>query len=247
MAGRSLKTPTNFNKAIAYYQASIGKYGPSNPFKNHIYANLGGLYFNNNLYPEALKYYTITINNDPTLHSFRYGLAQICILLENFQEAHNHLNYIISYATKDSDLSRAYRLRGLLWLWTNDPEKAILDYSKAIKITADKKHLYHDIGVAYGRAENYNKAKLFLKKSIKAFPNDISMQLSLLEVEVREGDKDMAVKVSEHICRSFSYMQIKQAFKNIGIERYRSVPRELDKIKPYITDALGKLKVDFAD
>jgi len=240
------KNETNFLKAISYYNQAISKYGPSKPFANHVYANLAGLYFNHHSYHDAAKYYHITLKNDPKLHQFRYGYAQVLILLNRFPDALKELNYLLANANEINQLNRAYELRGLLMLWAKRPDQALKDYTMAMRISTQKEQYFYDIGVTFSLMGNYQKGKWFIEKAIQAYPNSIPMRLSLIETALKANKLTLAQQLADKFCLQFKYINIKKSFLDTGAERYRDVPIDRELIKPYIAEALNKLNVEFS-
>ena len=90
--------------------------------------------------------------------------------LKNYQKALEYFNLAI-----DSDPNNAlyFRNRGVLYIdYLNEPEKALLDFNKAIEIEPSAINYWYRAGFYYQRIEDYELALQDLKKSLEYNSND---------------------------------------------------------------------------
>ncbi|BHH82937.1 hypothetical protein LA52FAK_12260 [Desulforhopalus sp. 52FAK] len=239
-------TPENLTKAVGFYQKSRTKSGPSKPFNNAILANIAGIYFNYGHYNEATTYYKLVIANDPNLHQFRFGLAQVLTIQKQFTEAIEHLDFIINHSKDTTKINRANNLKGVIFLWQDQPQKAVHSFGLALQNSNDKGQYFYNIGVALSHAGFYQQANFYLRNALKNSPKNVVIMLSIIENSIRQKDINSAKKYAKNLYKVFSISTISTSLLNTGSERHRSVPINIDLIKPVIYEAGRLVLNDYA-
>jgi tetratricopeptide (TPR) repeat protein len=232
------KSKENLNRAIHYYKSALGKTGPLKNFNDAILGNIGGIYFNYELYDKAKEYYQKAIDEGSQFSSLRFGLAKVLVLQEEFSAAQDQLEQIIKN-TETKNVSRAYNLSGLIYLWQGDYQKAVEACRKAITNTTDKTIYFYNMGVSFSLYGYPKQSEWFLKSSLKDTPGDIAIMLSLIENAARSNQLIKAQKYAQNLLSVFSVDAVERSLIDPGIERYRSAPIDYQLIAPIINRAIS--------
>ena len=161
----------NKKESLNYITAEFNKIDRPN---NKILFDIANFYKNSKEYEEAVKYYTIVINN-----------------LENMSEIKSDLLYrrggsyerLGDYENADKDLLKslksdpedAYILNYLAYSWLERDYKineAIKMLEKAYSYKSNDPYIIDSIGWAYYLVNDYLKAEKFLKRAVELMPED---------------------------------------------------------------------------
>jgi tetratricopeptide (TPR) repeat protein len=232
------KSQENLDKAVYYYKTAIDKMGPLKAFNEAIIGNIGGIYFNYEMYDQAKEYYQEAINSGSQFLPLRFGLAKVLIMKQEFRAAQDQLEQIIQNPDT-KHVSRAYNLRGLIYLWQSDYQRAGEDFRNAIINTDEKTRYFYNIGVTFSLSGYPKQSEWFLKSVLKNTPNDITIMLSLIENAVRSNQVIKAQKYARNLLSVFPVDAVERALVDPGIERYRSAPIDYQLIAPIINRAIS--------
>ncbi|MCB2147290.1 MAG: hypothetical protein KQI81_12505 [Deltaproteobacteria bacterium] len=234
------KSQENLKKAVNYYKAALGKTGPLQSFNEAIVGNIGGIYFNYQLYDQARKYYQESVDAGGQFSALRFGLAKVLVVQQEFQAAQDQLEQIIKNP-ETKNVSRAYNLRSLVYLWQGEYQKAVEASQKAVTNTTDKTKYFYNLGVSLSLAGYPKQSEWFLKSALKDTPSDTSIMLSLIENAARWNQEGKAQRYARNLLRVFPIDAVEKSLIDPGIERYRSAPIDYQLITPIISNAIHKI------
>ncbi len=196
---------------------------------------MGEVFFMYGLYDQAISYYSKSLSLNPHFNNSQYGLAKTLIVNGDFDDALKEINAALKI---DAFQSRFLNLRGLVLLWQNRPDDAIVSISRAMRISRNKQKYFYNLGVAFSQAGYYKQAEWFLKLSGTS-SIDIRNLFSLLENSIRSNNQQQINYLTEKIIKQFSLTYIEQYLKNMRHD-YRSVPISSNLISPVIYQHIRK-------
>ena len=92
------------------------------------------------------------------------------------------------------ETSEVYRNRGLCFTTVKLYDKAVLDFTRAIKLPPGDKRLYRERGSAYQALEEYKKAQADYEKALELEPADAELYTTLGDVQERLGEVQEALQ-----------------------------------------------------
>ncbi len=223
------KNPRQLALSIGYYQKALTSYSPRTSFKAAILGNMGEIFFMYGLYDQAISYYSKSLALNSTFNNSKYGLAKTLVVKGKFDDA---LKEIDSALKTDPSQSRFLNLGGLVLLWQNRPDDAILPISRAMKISRNKQKYFYNLGVAFSKAGYHKQAEWFLKLCSTS-SIDLRILFSLLENSIRSNNQQKTTNLTEKITNNFSIAQIEYKLKHMRHDYY-NVPISVDLIAPVI-------------
>jgi tetratricopeptide (TPR) repeat protein len=134
------------------------------------YSNRAGLREKLQDYRGAIADYTQVLNLNPKFTNAWANRVRLRVKIGDKQGAINDSNYYVEQFPKAA-LSYSYRGE-MRFLFLEDIQGAISDYSRAISIDPGEYYFYYRRGVAYAKLGNYQKALADLEKAINVSPNN---------------------------------------------------------------------------
>ncbi len=161
----------NKKESLNYITAEFNKIDKPN---NKILFDIANFYKNSKEYEEAIKYYTIVINNLEDMSEIKsdllYRRGGSYERMGKYEEADRDLLYALK-----SDPEDAYILNYLAYSWLERDYKineAIKMLEKAYSYKSNDPYIIDSIGWAYYLVNDYLKAEKFLKRAVELMPED---------------------------------------------------------------------------
>lgn len=126
------------------------------------------------------------IEMNPDDVSLRYRLATSLEKQEKYNDAITEYEELLP-RVKGDDLLSVYQTLGFLYTETNQFEKAISVYLKAVEMDKEDANIRYNISLLYEKLGQKDKADLFLGKALHLESGDIEGRLKLSESLVHEG------------------------------------------------------------
>ncbi len=157
-------------------------------------------------YAEAVQLCTIELQQYPkTGMLYRYR-AVANIMQEQYGMALQDIDMLLKYAkTSGISISDVYRLRGTTYMYAGELQKALDDYTTAIK--KDKKNVdaYADRAELYYQMENYAAALADYKAASKLVPTNDSYLVEIARCTLQSGKPDEARAMLTSITMLYPY------------------------------------------
>lgn len=227
------KSDENFGKALGLYMKALSNTRHSNSYKSSIMSNIGGLYYNYDMFDKALEYNLKSIEINPEFVDGYYNIARTYYKLGKFNESLEAIDHAITLNPLRSHFSN---LKGLAFLWLNEPEKANFSFREALKKSSRKKDLTYHVGVSLLQLGQYKQAEWFLRIAQKSDADNIRISFSLLENSLRANDSVKIPLCLEYIFSHYSLKMIGSALQLFPRE-YSSAPVDVELIRPVIEKA----------
>ena len=160
-------------------------------------------------YTEAAKYYTRTIELDPSRYDAYEGLAYLYLSEEQISRSIELCDKAIELNPK---AERAYYIKGQALYRQNKLDEAILNLQKGIEIDPKLAKIYNDLAVIYNRKGQFENAVNFWKKAIRINPeivealNNLAWLLAACQEE-KYRDSAESIRLSEKACEITKYNQ----------------------------------------
>jgi tetratricopeptide (TPR) repeat protein len=178
------------------------------------------------------------LTREPSFLHFVLDWQKYLFYNRNLSQLNTQLDQIIKNP-ETKNVSRAYNLNGLIFLWQSEYQKAADCFRKAILNTTYKKSYFYNIGVSFSHLGYPKQSEWFLKSSLKDSPGDIANMLSLIENAARSNQVIKAQKYARNLLSVFSVDAVERSLIDPGIERYRSAPIDYQLIAPIINRAIS--------
>ena len=134
-----------------------------NPDDTEALFYIGRIYFNNELYDEAISYFSKTLNRDPSFDTAWLLRASAFKEIGDYEQAAQDYTKLIALKPEYT----YYNRRGLIYEELDDWRAAAEDYSYAIALNPKWAIPYNNRGYAYLKLKNYKKAKKDFDMSLK--------------------------------------------------------------------------------
>ena len=153
------------------------------------YWERGKLYYFANDYAQALEDFT-KAKELGMEDSKLYWYLGVC----NHQRDPEQAIRDYSRSLELKETSEVYRNRGLCFTTVKLYDKAVLDFTRAIKLPPGDKRLYRERGSAYQALEEYKKAQADYEKALELEPADAELYTTLGDVQERLGEVQEALQ-----------------------------------------------------
>jgi len=238
---RKNATFDDLDKAIVLLKKSLPLYKSNNFQIGDIWGNIANLYRKKGEIEKAIQYYEQILKIDPLYIKVRFELAQSLILIQRWEEASRHLNFVINKGSLNSDY---FNLKGFVLLWQNRPKEALPHLRQALSISPNKGSILLNIGVALTQMESGKNAEWFLRRASQSFPEDIIPLFCLIENRIRANDTIGARQYAKNLLSLHSLQSIKETLAELP-ENFRFAPVSWQLISPVIKEALVEFSNDF--
>lgn len=194
----------NYPTAIKYYE--LVKY--VDPTNSEVYENLAVCYAQQKDYAKAKDVLNTAQTKFPNNTKYSKLLKDIndtgnSEILMKAYESYNNKDYqtAITLYSSISDKTTDVWL-GLAGAYqnSNQPEKAIECYNKALELSPNNSDIAYSIGAIWVNLKNYQKAKTYFQKAVTINPNNISAKEALLDMKevISQTYVQDAVALIEH-------------------------------------------------
>jgi tetratricopeptide (TPR) repeat protein len=205
----------DYQEALVYQQKAIAiqekNLDPKHPYLAASYSNIAIIYQDLNDYPKALAYIQKSIAIieeilDPKHPNLATDYNNIAIIYQDLHDYPKALVYqqkaiAILEEILDSrhpDLAESYFDIAIIYYEIGDYKKSIKYYSKAAKIDPEfhstyYSYFYNDIGLAFVKNRQFDKAKKVFRKYEKLHPKDGISFLNWAEYYALQNDKEKAL------------------------------------------------------
>jgi tetratricopeptide (TPR) repeat protein len=209
-------TLKNLNRALYFFHKSLNLYR-SNKFQEaDILGNIAAIHFKKGEYQKAVDYYKLTLQADPFFIKARYHLAETLAVLEEWEDASQHLDIVLKEgAPRDS----YYNLKGFVLLWQDHPQEALPYFRKALSISPEKGYIHTNIGVALSRMGECQNAEWFLKEARRLSPGNILPLFCQVENSLRANDPAKAERYIREVLSLHSLKEVQESLDAIPIRR----------------------------
>ncbi len=224
--------PQDLNKALDLSFKSLSLYMPNKFQEVDIWGNIANLYRKKGEIEKAISYYEKTLEIDPLFIKVRFELAQSLVLLQRWEAASRHLNFVINKGSLNSDY---FNLKGFVLLWQNRPKEALPYLRQALSISPNKGGILLNVGVALSRVGSYQNAEWFLQRASQTFPDDIIPLFCLIENRIRAKDSIGAKQYAKKLLSSHSLQSIKENLGGLP-KNFSFAPVSQELISPVIKE-----------
>jgi tetratricopeptide (TPR) repeat protein len=125
--------------------------------------------------------------------NLRYRLASLLEESDQLNEAILEYESILKLVKKEEQLP-IYKTLGYLYTKTNQINKAIASYLRAVELDKKDANLYYNLSSLYEKVGKKNKADFYLGKAVSLKSGDIESQLVLAERLIKKGKRKEAEK-----------------------------------------------------
>lgn len=238
------RTPINRQRGLYLLKKSMALYKPSKYLEAGILGNIAMIYFQQGDFENAVQYYRRAMAVDPHIKKIRYDMASMFALMQRWDDANAHLDFLLD---KVKDRADWLNLKGLILLWQNQPQHALSYLRPALYLAPEKPPIWLNIGVALTMIGEYPNGRWFLNRARQLAPDDVITFFSLIENRVRGRDLRSAAYFADRLCRTQSLTAISEVKANL-LKTPKTVmwaPVSVDTVLPLIEDALRKLTAEF--
>ncbi|MBW1778392.1 MAG: tetratricopeptide repeat protein, partial [Deltaproteobacteria bacterium] len=237
-------TRQDIQTALSLLYRAIPLYKPNDFHHAEIYSNIGGIFYKIGDYSKAIAAYEKALKMDPYNILTRYNLVQSLVLMQRWDEASTHMDFIIENGSKKFSY---FNLKGFVLLWQNHPYEAIQYFREALKRAPNNASVLMNTGIALSRLGSFKNATWFLKRAANASPDEIYPYLGLIENAAKSNDFEIAKLYSNKL---LSIQDIESIMKSLeGLEQnFKGPPLSRDWIAPAIKlailESIDQLKND---
>ncbi len=184
-------------KDFAHAVADIGEAIRLLPNSANAYANRGWAYLGQKDYEHALADFKRTLELNPKIVGARNGIGQIYIAQKDFPQAIAEYDALIA-----ADPSSAnYTMRGQAYKAMGTNDKAIADFSEAIRLKPDNRDALGGRQLVYSKIGDTEKQIADLKELIKLLPDEDTYYITLSQAYRKVEDNDRAISVLDQFIR----------------------------------------------
>ena len=172
-------------------------------------------------YSKANRIVHRSLKDNPNYAPFHLYQAKILIEKEDFHNALKHSNKAIGLTKNDEQLlSKIYVTRGATYQKMNETQKALNDYSKALKINSHNPNVFVYRGYLYYKEEEYKEAIEDFEKVLELDPNNHYAHYNIGMSRFKQGDKLKACDAFHKACelgnKNACQMVISKCLRNKG-------------------------------
>jgi len=148
---------------------------------------IGNYYFGGGAYntQRAEELFHAALALDPTLEGPHYQLARIDFIHSNFPKALEEINTELAL---HPDFKRSYYVRGLIYGYSNEPDKAIVDFKTFLEWKPDSWAGHNDLAWVYFQIGKYAEALDTALAGLTIAPNNPWLLNSLGVALLNSGD-----------------------------------------------------------
>jgi len=163
------------------------------PDDPQLFFAIGNLYFGGGAYDvdRAQGYFEKSLEIDPKIAGAHYQLARIYFIRGDFYTALNEINKEIELYP---DFKRSYYVRGLIYGYAKQPNKAIADFKTFLEWKPESWAGHNDLAWVYFMEGDYKNSAETAREGLKYVPNNVWLLNSLGVALLNEGNLTDAKK-----------------------------------------------------
>jgi Tfp pilus assembly protein PilF len=204
-------------------------------------ANMASIYNKIGEYNKAVAYYEKALALSPKNANNRYNFAKALLMNGEFASARDEIEILLDQGYLHSDY---FNSLGFVDLWMGNPLMALQSLQKALKLSPDRADVLLAVACAMSDLKYYKKATWFLNRAQEKGGKDIVVSLVRLHNALRQEDKAAANSIWKRMLARYPLPNILVKLRPTK-KRYLSVPLDDKILKPYISEALGLLDLNF--
>lgn len=246
----------NTSMAVKYQEKAVS----FRPTFAEAYYQLGLLYAQDNRYNDSINAYEKAYSEDPELIQSLYNLSQVHLRNGNrdaarekmriFQERKTiiePLNKLKGAFQRTNNLNEKAKIQANIaryYLNSNDYEKAVLEYEKAIGLNSKVAEAYNGIGIAYTMLKRFSEAIQSQEKALVLNPEFANAHASLGLTYLIQQNHELALN---HYRQAISISVNNPEIRNLSIEAesYKKIGMILMSQQLY-SDAISAFQASIA-
>lgn len=199
------------------------------------YNNMAAIHLRRKNYKKAEELWKKAFDIYPGFEGYEYRLALVLTKLGEWEKASQHLDAILAKRPNYPDF---LKLKGIVLLNQNMPFEAIEYFGKWLRLYPGQSKALKHVGSAFGHLKEYQRAEFFLKRAHVLDLKSISILLSLIDVNLKIGDKEDVELYMNKLFFSASLNEIEASLKNLleedavwPIDRHLLLRKIAEKLK----------------
>lgn len=241
--GKKKGTERNYRKALELTERSLTLTMSRKRLDAAQLGNMASIYSLLGEYDKSLEYFEKSLALAPQDILARYNRIKVLIMIGDFQLALNETSKILEEGFIHPDY---YTTLGHLYLWTDQPEKALPVLRQAMRLAPGKQEILLNIGKSMSLLGHYQQADWFLRQSRTSGGNSALVSLSIIENLVRAYNPEKAADELEFALKRFPVPYLLSPLKAPADEKFRSTPLSADLLSPFLQEELPKLISEFS-
>ena len=191
---------------------------------------IGNIYFQQNLWMDAIFYYFKVLQLNPQNLNAKINLAKSLIHINEFSDAEDVLKSIIN--TYPNNFEIYYNL-GKCYYALNQYDFAIKKFSQAILLNTSESEIYYHLGLTYNQISGYKQALEAFLKCIKLNPSNGLAHYEIGNIYKLIFEKKSAIT---HYKKAKKTINIPNLNLNLGIMYYenKEYQNAIEPLKEYI-------------
>jgi tetratricopeptide (TPR) repeat protein len=174
-----------------------------------------------NKYSKANRTIRRALDENPEYPAFHLYKAKVLIEKEDYRGAIEHVNKAQGLSkNNDKLLNKIFVTKGAAYQKLQDNEKALINYSKALKINDNNPNVFVYRGYLYYKKDEYKKAIEDFEKVMKLDPNNHYAQYNIGMSEFKLGNKLEACDAFHKACelgnKNACQMVVSKCLRNRG-------------------------------
>jgi len=151
------------------------------------YNNMAAMCYWRGKYKKAVELWKKAFDVYPDFEGYEHRLALALTKLGEWEKASRHLDAVL---VKRPDYPDFLELKGIVLLNQNRPLEAVVYFGKWLRLYPGHSQALRHVGLAFSCVKEYQRAELFLKRAHVLDLKSISILFSLINVNLKIGDKE---------------------------------------------------------
>ena len=185
----------------------------------------GSVFFQHGYYDQAATWFQLALKDDPSSAEALYGLGSAYLEQGRTSEAQQTFERAITlHSSFPGTLPNAWNNLGLLAARAGRTEDAVKSFRQALTLDPDHLIALDNLGNAYRKLEQWDRARATLEHAIEVSPRDPEANYSLAMVFVQSNNTDRAY---DYLQRALRYRPAyPEALNNLGVLYLRTGRRD---------------------
>lgn len=227
----------DLDRALGFYFKSLQLDKARNDIEPMIMGNMADLYVKKQELSTAIQLYQKTIERYPNYARARYNLSVLLGTTGQLDAANREIDRILNAGYMKEDY---YNLKGTILMWEQQPEAALVQFKKALRLTENKAKPFIGIGSALCDMGYHRQAEWFLRLAHKAQPDAIVTLLLLIENALNADNPVEAEQWTQRLLNEHSLPTIKTWLDRLPTF-YQMPPVSVDRVAATIYDRASAL------
>ncbi|HEY7098633.1 MAG TPA: FG-GAP-like repeat-containing protein [Terriglobales bacterium] len=189
------------------------------------YLSYGSVYFQREYFDQAFAAFELALSGDPTSAEATYGIGSVYLKQNRLAEARESFERATKLVAGYPDtLPNSWNNLGLLQANAGNIDDAIANFEEALKLNPEHPIALLNLGNAYRRKQQWDKARQILERAVAAHPQDAEANYSLAMVFAQSDDSEHAY---EYLQKALKYRpDYPEALNNLGVLYLRTRRRD---------------------